>query len=110
MVAVTQAVLEGMGRPLLCTSVHVAEHIDDTTEVPDVGSMLESYDGKGLDFIIDVGKRVATVSSVRGDLGFDTCAGPVSSSLSLSLSQVVDMTGDCPEIVRVGRGDVSVFE
>lgn len=60
----TQAVLEGLGRPLLCTSVHVPEHLADDTEVPDLGSMLEQYGGKGIDFIIDVGPRVATVSTV----------------------------------------------
>lgn len=59
-----QAVLEGLGRPLLCTSVHVPEHLADDTEVPDLGSMLEQYGGKGIDFIIDVGPRVATVSTV----------------------------------------------
>ncbi|GAX73974.1 hypothetical protein CEUSTIGMA_g1424.t1 [Chlamydomonas eustigma] len=83
---VCQAVLQGMDRPLLCTSVHVDEHLDDTTEVPDVGNMLQSYGGKGIDFIIDVGPRIATVSTV------------------------VDMTTPTPEIVRVGRGDPSIFE
>ena len=34
-------------------------------QVPDVGSMLESYGNRGIDFIIDVGPRVATVSTVR---------------------------------------------
>jgi tRNA A37 threonylcarbamoyladenosine synthetase subunit TsaC/SUA5/YrdC len=82
----TQAVLAALGRPLLCTSVHVAEHIGDDTECPDLGSMLESYGASGIDFIIDVGPRIATVSTV------------------------VDMTGTDVEVVRVGRGDPGPFE
>lgn len=83
---VCQAVLAGLGRPLLCTSVHVEEHLAEDTEVPDLGSMLESYGDKGIDFIVDVGPRVATVSTV------------------------VDMMGPTPEVLRVGKGDASIFE
>eukprot|EP00955_Chlamydomonas_euryale_P047989 353842-Chlamydomonas_euryale.AAC.8 len=81
-----QAVLEGLGRPVLATSVHVGEHLSPDTEVPDLGQMLDLYGGSGgIDFIIDVGRRVATESTV------------------------VDMTGEV-EVVRVGRGDPSPFE
>lgn len=83
---VCKAVLAGMGRPLLCTSVHVPEHLSDDTEVPDMGQMLEEYGNKGIDFIVDVGPRVAVVSSI------------------------VDLTGPEPEVLRVGQGDVSMFE
>jgi len=80
--AVCQAVLEGVGHPLLCTSVHVVKN----ATVPDVGSMLEAYGGNGIDFIVDVGP------------------------CSASLSTVVDMTGPDPEVIRVGSGDPSMFE
>jgi hypothetical protein len=53
-----------MSGPLLCTSVHVEDQLDDATEVPDVGNMLQSYGNKGIDFIIDVGPRIASVSTV----------------------------------------------
>jgi hypothetical protein len=42
----TQAVLEGVGGPLLCTSVHVPEVLAPDTEVPDAGQMLELYGGE----------------------------------------------------------------
>lgn len=45
-----------------------------------------NFAGKGLDFIVDVGPRVATQSTV------------------------VDMTGEAPEVLREGKGDASMFE
>jgi tRNA A37 threonylcarbamoyladenosine synthetase subunit TsaC/SUA5/YrdC len=45
-----------------------------------------AYTGKGVDFIVDVGPRVATQSTV------------------------VDMTGGEPEVLRQGKGDASAFE
>ena len=48
----------------MCTSVHVAEHLSEDTEVPDVGSMLQLYGNKGIDFVVDVGPRIATESTV----------------------------------------------
>ncbi|KAL6748482.1 translation factor [Haematococcus lacustris] len=84
--AVCKAVLEGLGRPLLCTSVHVTDVLAPDTEVPDSGSMYEAYAGKGIDFIVDIGRRVATQSTV------------------------VDMTGAEPVVTRLGRGDPSPFQ
>lgn len=81
-----QAVLENVGGVLACTSVHVPDHLAEDTEVPDTGTMLELYESRGIDFIVDVGRRVATASSV------------------------VDLTGTEPVIVRAGAGDVSLFE
>lgn len=83
---VCQSVLEGMGRPLLCTSVHVGDHVGEDSFVPDLGSMLETYGSKGIDFVIDVGSRVVTVSTV------------------------VDMTTSIPEVIRIGKGSASMFE
>lgn len=44
--------------------MHVPEHLDDDTEVPDIGTLLDMYGNKGLDFIVDTGTRVATASTV----------------------------------------------
>ncbi|EFJ42293.1 hypothetical protein VOLCADRAFT_107339 [Volvox carteri f. nagariensis] len=79
-------ILEGVGGVLLCTSVHVPEVLSEDTEVPDVGSILEAYGNKGIDFVVDVGRRVVVESSV------------------------VDFTGGDPVVLRHGQGDVSVFE
>eukprot|EP00877_Chromochloris_zofingiensis_P003194 jgi/Chrzof1/12876/Cz07g10170.t1 len=83
--SICQAVLEGLGRVLLSHSVHVPEHLDDDTEVPDIGTLLDMYGNKGLDFIVDTGTRVATASTV------------------------VDLTADEPVVVRQGKADASMF-
>lgn len=54
--------------------------------MPDLGQMLERYGSTGIDFIVDVGPRIATQSTV------------------------VDMTGSEAEVVRVGFGDPTPFE
>ncbi len=61
-----------MGGPLLSTSVHVPDVLvlSPDTEVPDVGSILEAYGSKGLDFVVDVGRRVVVESSVSGGSGW----------------------------------------
>ncbi|KAG2447152.1 hypothetical protein HYH02_007898 [Chlamydomonas schloesseri] len=83
---VCQALLDGVGGALLCTSVHVPEVLSPDTEVPDCGSILEAYGSKGIDFVVDVGRRVVVESSV------------------------VDFTSGDPEVLREGQGDVSAFE
>ncbi|GLC46151.1 hypothetical protein PLESTB_001195500 [Pleodorina starrii] len=83
---ICQAILDGVGGALLCTSVHVPEVLSEDTEVPDVGSILEAYGNKGIDFVVDVGRRVVVESSV------------------------VDFTGGDPVVLRRGQGDVSVFD
>ncbi|KAG2489365.1 hypothetical protein HYH03_012195 [Edaphochlamys debaryana] len=83
---ICQAILDGFGGPLLCTSVHVPEHLAPDTEVPDCGSILEAYGERGIDFVVDPGRRVAWVSSV------------------------VDFTSGSPEVLRRGQGDTSAFE
>jgi hypothetical protein len=119
-----------VGKPLLATSVHVDEHLDEHTEVPDTGgrqqpstprrpahwhsfraaphgcflpetscrspltaahislsagTMLDLYGNRGIDFIVDVGRRVATESTI------------------------IDMTTSHPEVLREGAGDASLF-
>ncbi len=36
-VCLPQHILDSLGKPLLATSVHVGEHLDEHTEVPDTG-------------------------------------------------------------------------
>lgn len=80
---VCRAVLEGFGGCLLSHSVHVPEHLDSETEVPDPGTLMDMYGNTGIDFIVDTGPRVATASTV------------------------IDLTGVEPELVRQGKGDAS---
>lgn len=54
-------------------------------EVPDAGALVDMYGGSGVDFIVDVGMRLAEPSTV------------------------VDMTGAEPELVRQGAGDASAL-
>ncbi|WIA42890.1 hypothetical protein OEZ86_008806 [Tetradesmus obliquus] len=82
---VCRAVLQGLGGCLLSHSVHVDETLGAETEVPDPGMLMDMYGQKGLDFIVDTGRRTVTATSV------------------------VDMTTSEPEVIREGRGDVSMF-
>ncbi|KAG8366771.1 hypothetical protein BUALT_Bualt16G0002400 [Buddleja alternifolia] len=75
--AVCQAILEKMESPLISTSVKSPkenEWILDPVLIADV------YGPEGLDFVVAAGTRVADPSTV------------------------VDMTGSCPRIVRLGKG------
>jgi tRNA threonylcarbamoyl adenosine modification protein (Sua5/YciO/YrdC/YwlC family) len=83
---IVQAVMEGLGECLLSHSVHVDDQLDSETECPDTGTLLDMYGNRGLDFIVDTGKRVVTATSI------------------------VDLTRGEPEVVRVGQGDVSMFQ
>ena len=49
------------------------------------GTMLDLYGNRGIDFIVDVGRRVATESTI------------------------IDMTTSHPEVLREGAGDASLF-
>lgn len=66
--------------------MHVPEHLSEDTEVPDTGTMLELYGNKGISFIVDVPPWVATRSTV------------------------IDLTAPLPELIREGKGDVSMFD
>ncbi|DBA67532.1 TPA: hypothetical protein ACH3X2_001810 [Trebouxia sp. C0005] len=81
--AVLQAVLSQLDRPLLCTSAHVEEL--EQLEIPEAAMFVDQYAGQGLDFIVDTGQRVAEGSTV------------------------IDMTGPEPSLVRLGKGDPSLF-
>jgi tRNA A37 threonylcarbamoyladenosine synthetase subunit TsaC/SUA5/YrdC len=49
------------------------------------GTMLDLYGNRGIDFVVDVGRRVATESTV------------------------IDMTSAVAEVLREGAGDASLF-
>jgi hypothetical protein len=70
-----QTVLDDLGSCLLSHSVHVPEHLSDNTEVPDPGTLLDLYGNRGLDFIVDVGPRVAVASTVGLSDGEGGAAG-----------------------------------
>jgi tRNA A37 threonylcarbamoyladenosine synthetase subunit TsaC/SUA5/YrdC len=92
---VLQHLLEELGGALLSHSVTLpsdeheagdADHVEASDAPVDGGALLEMYSSRGIDFFVDVGSRRVAPTSV------------------------VDMaTGGPPEVVRVGRGDVSMF-
>ncbi len=78
---ICSALLEGLTRPLLCSSVMGPE--DSYWINP--AEIAETY-AKRLDFVVDGGERLVEPSTV------------------------VDLTGEEPVIVRHGKGDPSLFE
>lgn len=52
-----QAVLAGLERPLLCSSVHV-EAGAGALELPEAAVMLDMFEPKGIDFVVDAGVTV----------------------------------------------------
>eukprot|EP00884_Botryococcus_braunii_P002762 jgi/Botrbrau1/12487/Bobra.0169s0034.1 len=85
---ICQAILEGLERPLLCTSVTGAGltgEAESPVELEDAAVLMQQYAGRGIDFVVDAGIKV-----VEG-------------------STVIDMTGSEPVLIRQGRGDASVF-
>lgn len=85
---IVQALIAAVGGPLLSHSVHVPsiELSEDEYLVPDTGALMDMYGSRGLDFIVEVGQRKTRPTSV------------------------IDMSGAVPEVVRAGKGDVSMFE
>lgn len=166
-----QALLEAFGGCLLSHSVHVPESLGEGVEVPDPGTLLDLYAHRGLDFIVDVGHRTVTATTVRAracacdtqvrvsaqpraltrtqrcrvalphakGCGVAACARPLHErgscmraararlqgrsaagagmhgapltcwQLLHPAAQVVDLTSGEPEVLRVGKGDVSAF-
>lgn len=80
--AVTLALLEELGEPLMTSSLILPGETKPMTDAEDIRDKLE----RQLDLIID-----------GGHCGIDP-------------TTVVDMTGDVPVVVRIGRGDTSPFE
>ncbi len=78
---ITHALLEELRQPLLATTLILADDDEPITDPEIIRERLE----KQIDLIID--------------------GGPC----SLTPTTVIDMTGDVPELIRQGRGDVSLF-
>ncbi|BDA40540.1 Uncharacterized protein YciO [Coccomyxa sp. Obi] len=81
--ALCQAVLANLDRPLLSTSVHV--EAEGELEIPEGAVMMDMFAGRGLDFVVDCGTRVAEGSTV------------------------IDLTEREPTLIRQGKGDPSIF-
>ncbi len=52
----TQAMLEQLERPLLCSSIRPADQLSGA--LPDAALLLDEFGPRGLDFVIDDGRRV----------------------------------------------------
>ncbi|KAK9839648.1 hypothetical protein WJX81_003060 [Elliptochloris bilobata] len=81
---ICQAVLAGLERPLLCSSVHVEAGVG-ALELPEAAVMLDMFEPRGIDFVVDAGVTVAEGSTI------------------------IDLTGRDPELLRAGKGDAGVF-
>jgi len=79
---ITQALLEALGEPLMSTSLIMPGDDQPLTDPYDIRATLEHQ----VDLIIDGGY------------------------CGMEATSVINMTGDAPEVVRVGMGDVSDFE
>jgi tRNA threonylcarbamoyl adenosine modification protein (Sua5/YciO/YrdC/YwlC family) len=79
---ITQALLAELGEPLMSVTLHMPGDEYPLTDPYDIRDLLQSR----VDLIID-----------GGYCGLET-------------SSVIDMTGDAPEVLRRGMGDVSDFE
>jgi tRNA threonylcarbamoyl adenosine modification protein (Sua5/YciO/YrdC/YwlC family) len=75
------SLLADLGIPLLCTSVRTP----DDSHWNNPAQISETYD-KRIDFVVDGGERLAEPSTV------------------------IDLTGDDPEIIRIGKGNPELFE
>lgn len=52
-----QAVLAQLDRPLLCSSIRAADQMSG--ELPEPVSLFDQFQPKGLDFVVDDGRRVS---------------------------------------------------
>ncbi len=59
----TQAMLEQLERPLLCSSIRPADQLSGA--LPDAALLLDEFGPRGLDFVIDDGRRVCFVFGLR---------------------------------------------
>ena len=44
--------------------MHIGAQNDETFEIPDAMSLMDAYSSSGIDFMVDVGRRVAEESTV----------------------------------------------
>ncbi len=78
---VVQAILEAIDAPMLSMTLILANEDDVLSEAWDIRDRLEHV----VDLVIDVGHCVPAATSV------------------------IDLTGDAPELIRAGLGDLSPF-
>ena len=67
--------LAGLERPLLCSSVHV-EAGAGALELPEAAVMLDMFEPRGIDFVVDAGVTVHTLNLPmwwHGRLGLVAC-------------------------------------
>lgn len=82
--AICQAVLEQLQRPLLCSSIRPDDQLSGA--LPDAAVLLDEFGPRGLDFVVDDGRKFAEGSTV------------------------VDMTSNPPKVLRRGLGDSTTFD
>lgn len=82
--AVAQAILQQLDRPLLCSTA--ATEVDGNGMPPDAAALLDRYAPAGLSFVVDVGPRL------------------------LEGSTVIDCTGPEPVVLRQGKGDTAFLQ
>ena len=71
-----QAVLAGLERPLLCSSVHV-EAGAGALELPEAAVMLDIFEPRGIDFVVDAGVTVRPRACARERMPAWAAARPV---------------------------------
>lgn len=82
---VAQAILQQLDRPLLCSTASSPGDDDAGGFGPDAAVLMDRFGPAGLDFVVDVGPRLAEGSTV------------------------IDCTGPEPEVVRQGKGDPALL-
>ena len=60
--ACLQAMLEQLERPLLCSSIRAEDQLSGA--LPDGALLLDEFGSRGLDFVVDNGRRVRLYNSV----------------------------------------------
>lgn len=83
---ICQALLSMLPAPLLTTSVSIDEVCNSKTSMLEPALMLDHYGSRGLAFVVDGGARKVEVSTV------------------------VDVTDGDPNIIRAGKGDLSIWD
>ena len=64
--------LAGLDRPLLCSSVHVEAGAGEL-ELPEAAVMLDMFEPKGIDFVVDAGVTVCFAASLGSHISCRAC-------------------------------------
>lgn len=117
---------------MLCSSVHVEQ--TQMMEIPEAAVLMDQYAGRGLDFIVDIGQRVRHCVAhppAAGNQHYPRLflsKGPTRLAVHVAActmaalthmlcrclqvvegSTVIDMTGSEPKLIRMGKGNPSIF-